>query len=304
MTSTRDLVEDGERADTRATAVLAVLAGGARGVVAERYGVDTTVLDGWVSAFLTAGRAALAQGSTDDPEADPAPHRHLGLVAHELRSPLAMIKGWAELLRHEGGSGTVERATTGILAQTDRMIRLADDAVNATRVALGTMPLDTRVQSLADAVATIVTARPIETPLLAVTDDALVRLDVDRFGQVLDNLLENSRKHATGTATITVSTRDDVAEIVISTPGRPIPRELAERMFEPFERGQTEGEGMGLGLYVCRSLIAAHGGQIGITANEDGNHFWIRMPVVAEPLPLAYVSTVSEKVLPEDALAG
>ena len=82
-------------ADVRATAVLAVLAGVSAELVAQRNGVAREVLDGWVEVFVAGGRQGLAGETTA--EAVVQRDRHLGVVAHELRSPLQMLRGWAEL---------------------------------------------------------------------------------------------------------------------------------------------------------------------------------------------------------------
>ena len=99
---------------------------------------------------------------------------------------------------------------------------------------------------------------------------------------MLDNLLENARRHAAGsTPVIVVGREDGWAQVLVSTRGAPIDPALARRLFEPFERGSASSDGAGLGLYVCRTLVVAHGGDVGVRADEDGNHFWVRLPLVA-----------------------
>lgn len=264
-------------ADVRATAVLAVLAGVSAELVAQRNGVAREVLDSWVEVFVAGGRQGLAGETTA--EAVVQRDRHLGVVAHELRSPLQMIRGWAELLADEVDTDLIPRAAAGIVAQVDRLQRLSDDAVDATAVALGRLRLFPTTESLAATVAAIVGARSVGRPVLVVDDDAMVDIDVDRFGQILDNLLENARMHGDGRATITVRRHADDAIVTISSPGQPIAPEDVQRLFEPFQRGRTDADGVGLGLFVCRSLVAAHGGQMGLRTSVDGNHFWLRLPV-------------------------
>ncbi len=266
-------------ADVRTTAVLAVLAGVEVGTVAGQLGIAESVLERWVQAFVTAGQAAVG-AATPEPDAQHR-ERHLGLVAHELRSPLTMIQGWVDILRQPGGTqGFQQHALDAVEAQVDRLRRLADDALDATGVALGQLPLQVDERSLAEVVERIVAVRSGMRPTVTVLDDSTVALDYARFGQVLDNLLDNARKHAAGTPEVTVGRRGAYAEVVVSSPGDPIPREVAAMMFEPFERGSTGVEGVGLGLYVCRSLTVAHGGQIGLRVDDEGNHFWIRLPLI------------------------
>ncbi|CAN5205565.1 hypothetical protein BH23ACT9_BH23ACT9_01160 [soil metagenome] len=266
--------------DARATAVLAVLGGVAPDTVASRYGVARVVLDRWVTSFVHAGREGLVAGAASVHHSDEHRDRYLGLIAHELRSPLAMIQGWADVLQYADDDVTVhDQALKGITTQVDRLRRLADDALDATSVALGRLELDAVPVMLADAVTAVVRARSTDLPSVEIVDDVQVRLDLDRFGQILDNLLENARKHGHGIARLVVRRRGLFGEVVISSGGAPIPHQLARRMFEPFERGTTSPDGVGLGLYVCRSLIVAHGGQLGLTVDDEGNHFWLRLPI-------------------------
>lgn len=266
--------------DMRATAVLAVLAGVAPDVVATRSGVDPSTVDDWVRTFVESGRAGLAGQAVDVDAAGAHRARYLGLVAHELRSPLAMIHGWADLLGEADDDPAVRaRALAGIHAQVTRLRRLADDAVDATSAALGHLRLHRQRVTLAAAVTDVVRARSLDLPRVLVEDDVEVEVDLDRFGQILDNLLENARKHAHDIGRLVVRRRGDHGEIVLTSPGTPMPEAVARRIFEPFERGPTDGEGVGLGLFVCRSLVAAHGGRIGLRSDRDGNHFWIHLPV-------------------------
>ncbi len=264
--------------DARATAVLAVLGGVPADQVASRYGVNPGVLDRWVRTFVQAGRQGLAAGAPGEESTSHHRDRYLGLVAHELRSPLAMIRGWTDLVGDDDHEVRA-MAIAGINAQVARLTRLAEDALDATSVALGRLELSTAPTSLAGAVRRTVEARSVDAPEVQVEEDVVVRLDDHRFGQIVDNLLENVRKHTAGAAGIVVRRHGLFGEVVVSSAGEPIRPEIARRMFEPFERGSTGGEGVGLGLYVCRSLIVAHGGQIGLRVDEDGNHFWLRVPV-------------------------
>jgi signal transduction histidine kinase/predicted small metal-binding protein len=264
--------------DVRATAVLAVLAGVAPETVARRYGVAEIVLDRWVSSFVEAGRAGMSTGSPGS--GDLHRDRHLGLIAHELRSPLAMIRGWVDVLTHSDDDPEVRtHAIRSISAQVDRMRRLADDALDATGVALGQLQLDRTPMPLSAAVSRVVDARAGGGVRVDIAEDATVHVDLDRFGQILDNLLDNARKHGDGSTTLQVRRHGAYGELVVTSLGDPIPPQVARRMFEPFERGRTMADGLGLGLYVCRSLTVAHGGQIGLRVDDEGNHFWLRLPI-------------------------
>ena len=267
--------------DARAQAVLAVLAGASRSEVADRYGIHEGLLDRWVETFIQAGSRALAEGIAEPETRSEQRDRYLGLIAHELRSPLAMIQGWTDLLGAANEEPEVVlQARDGIARQTVRLRRLAEDALDATSVALGRLELETEPVWLGEAVSGIIAARSLALPDIDIAEDVRVAMDRDRFGQILDNLLENARKHAGRATGVRVGRRGMFGEVVVSSTGDPIDRETARRMFEPFERGSTTASGVGLGLYVCRSLMVAHGGQIGLRVDDDGNHFWLRLPLL------------------------
>ncbi len=269
--------------DARLTAVLAVLAGAEPGSVSERLGVARGVLDRWVQTFVDAGHQGLSSGSGQPVQDEANRDRYLGLVAHELRSPLTMIQGWIDVLREDDAPEVQEQGLRSVESQVKRLRRLADDALDATSVALGRLQLQLQAASLAGTVRRILGYRSLDAPEVEVVADSTVNIDVQRLGQILDNLLDNARKHSVGSPRITVRRQGLFGEVVVSSPGPAISEGLARIMFEPFERGSTAAEGVGLGLYVCRSLTVAHGGQIGLRVDDDGNHFWLRLPVVITP---------------------
>jgi signal transduction histidine kinase len=205
---------------------------------------------------------------------------HEGLIAHELRSPLAMIQGWVDVLRAGGlDDAEVAVALEAVDAQVGRLRRLADDALDAAGVAGGRLALDLAPADLGRAVAAAVAARPGRAAVVVVAEDGVVaRIDRGRFDQVLHNLLDNAGAHGTGAPSVDVRRDGAEAEVVITSPGPPIAPDLARQLFEPFERGTTAGQGVGLGLYVCRTLVVAHGGRVGVRSDHLGNHFWLRLP--------------------------
>lgn len=214
--------------------------------------------------------------------------RYLSLVAHELRSPLTMIQGWLDVLR-EGGCSDEEQAQAlaAVDIQVARLRRLADDALDATRVSVGQLELAKVDVELGRSVEEAVRARP-GTPVEVSVDDGDLTVQVDplRFGQILHNLLDNARTHGVGQPSVRVHRRGPVGEVVITSPGPPIDPDLAALLFEPFERGSAMGQGVGLGLYVCRSLTEAHGGCIGLRVTDAGNEFWLQLPLRSPPAGL------------------
>ena len=94
-------------------------------------------------------------------------------------------------------------------------------------------------------------------------------LDPDKMAQVVGNLVENAMRHGAGIVTITVSPSGDCAEVSVADEGEGIPAEAVGRVFTKFWRGGGRG-GTGLGLYITKGIIEAHGGTIEATRADTG----------------------------------
>jgi phosphoserine phosphatase RsbU/P len=107
--------------------------------------------------------------------------------------------------------------------------------------------------------------------------------DPDRIGQALANLVTNALDYSPADSVVDVSWRgrDDEVEISVANAGTPIPPETLGRMFEPFRRGKREragGKGLGLGLFIARAIVVAHGGSIEARSDADQTAFTVRLP--------------------------
>ena len=111
----------------------------------------------------------------------------------------------------------------------------------------------------------------------------LVHVDTGRVEQVLENLLSNAVKYGTpGTPfDITIDWRDEDVEVIVTNRGGGIVPEERERVFRRFERtsGAKGKKGLGLGLYICRGLVTAHGGRIWVDGTADVTSFHFTLPV-------------------------
>jgi signal transduction histidine kinase len=218
----------------------------------------------------------------------------LSIVSHELRTPLTTIKGYAQMLRRKlADDEESERFADAIDSQTSRLSRLVDDLLDVTRFSRSQFELKQQRTDLhpllEDVVARfrLVTAK--HTLVLQADSDSLEgEWDRDRLEQVLNNLLSNAVKYSPDGGTISVSAqRDDgMAIISVRDQGQGIPEEDQKQLFERFFRGSAEHQdiqGLGLGLYVTRRIVEAHGGQITLRSRVgEGSEFTVSLPLLRQ----------------------
>ncbi|MEJ7762017.1 MAG: PAS domain S-box protein [Thermomicrobiales bacterium] len=192
----------------------------------------------------------------------------LAMVGHDLRSPLTTLRGRVQLLKRRAAYDAT--AVDAILAQTKRMGRLIDDLADLIRFEAG--PPELRRASV-DLVSLVRAEAEAANPpggdhrirVVAPEEPVLGEWDADRLGQVLQNLLGNAVKYAPGDDRVTILVEADAAEarVEVADHGPGIPPEHLARLFERFYRADATGAGgLGLGLYISRMLVEAHGGRI------------------------------------------
>lgn len=106
--------------------------------------------------------------------------------------------------------------------------------------------------------------------------------DAARMAQVVSNLVGNALTHGAAEAPVELSLKNGGGDAVlrVSNRGTPIPPELLGRLFEPFRRGEANGHGarsLGLGLFIVREIVKAHGGSISVDSNSDATVFSVRL---------------------------
>lgn len=223
----------------------------------------------------------------------------LSIVSHELRTPLTTIKGYAQMLRRKLATDPdAQRFADNIDGQASRLSRLVDDLLDVTRFSRGQFELtpkrmDLRVL-LTEVVARFEVVGPQHAFTIELDEGPMVgEWDRDRLEQVLNNLIGNAVKYSPGGGTIAVSAVRHDNEILISVrdEGIGIPPEHQKNLFERFYRGSAEGQeikGLGLGLYVTRRIIEAHGGRIEVRSQPgNGSEFFFTLPLTPVPEPAA-----------------
>jgi two-component system CheB/CheR fusion protein len=219
--------------------------------------------------------------------------RLMAAAGHELKTPAAAIHNYLQLVERRLAEGKPEEAgtyTARALAQTRRMATLIERLLDVSRIQSGRLDLLVDVIELGEVVESAVEAAQVlpKSPPIAMkatSEPILVRADRDRLEQVFLNLLVNAAEHGSGTETIdvTVRSKDGRAEVTVRDHGPGVASEEIRTMFDAYTRlGHPQrAAGLGLGLFVAREIVTAHGGEIdAISRVGKGTTMTVRLPLV------------------------
>jgi signal transduction histidine kinase len=216
-------------------------------------------------------------------------------VAHELRSPLTSVKGFTATLLakwHRFNDDQKRVMLETVNADADRVTRLITELLDVSRIEAGRLEVHRQVVDVADSVRKMIAGR-----VAAGDRDDRFRLEVhgtppemwldpDKIDQILGNLIENAVRHGGGTVTIVVDAVQSPSfgggvAVAVRDEGEGIAPEFAPRVFRQFWRAKRRG-GAGLGLYIVKGLVEAHGGTISVhRAPEGGAEFRFILPAGA-----------------------
>jgi signal transduction histidine kinase len=215
----------------------------------------------------------------------------IGILSHDLRTPLGAITTGAALLAlPEDNPDRRARVASRILSSAQRMGRMIADLLDLTRTRLGgTIPLTRKRANLQQICEEVITETREAHRSAVVRMKAGGNLagdwDADRLAQVVSNLLGNAIQHGDGTPiAVTAREEGDDVTLAVSNGGTPIPADALPSIFEPLARGQSDAgqQSIGLGLFIARAIVSAHGGQIDVTSSSgDGTTFTVRLPKAA-----------------------
>lgn len=230
----------------------------------------------------------------------------VGIVSHDIRSPLSAVKATAAaLLADATRDSSQERALKRIVRGASRIEQLTNLLLDFTRVRIGgglsVSPQPTDLRELCRAVADESQAghagRRVE---LSFDDgDGVGMWDPARLQQVLANLLDNAFKYGAPGQPVRVNARlyPEAVKVEVHNDGEPIRPELMPVLFEPFSRGrQTEATikvSLGLGLYIVREIARAHGGEVTVRSAREGTTFTVALPRFATVEREAAASSVA-----------
>jgi len=244
--------------------------------------------DGALLGAVAAFRDITAQHELEEQRED-----MLRAISHDLRNPLSAVLGQAQLLERRLEKAGLERERTNveaIITSARRMNAMIQDLVDAARLEsrqlrLNLQPVDLRtfVPDLLQRLEPVMETRRVRVQI----PEGLppVRADPDRLERILSNLLSNALKFSPPGSEVTVSAQQRGDEIVtsVSDHGPGIPPEDIPKLFQRYARttvGEARRDGLGLGLYITRGLVEAHGGRIWVESQVGiGSTFSFSLPV-------------------------
>jgi PAS domain S-box-containing protein len=219
--------------------------------------------------------------------------RMMGILGHDLRNPVSAVLGLAGLVRLEDGLSETARDQLTLIEQAARrMNEMIGTLLDFTRlrfhgslpVAVEEIDLDELVRGVVAELQAAHCKRAIE---LCASGNLRGRWDPGRIAQLLSNLAANALWHGACESPVSVALagEDEAVLLSVSNRGPVIPPELVERLFEPFRQGPDSGgngrRGLGLGLFIVREIVRAHGGTIDVRSGDDLTTFAVTLPRTA-----------------------
>ncbi len=209
-------------------------------------------------------------------------------VAHDMRSPLSGIVGFARILEEMdlvASDPMAMEAVQFIAAESQRLSDLVAQLVDLGRVDLGEATLDVESLDVAKVAHQAVESARMRFPahsfVLRSEAAVMVQGDLLRIHRVIVNLVENAAIHGPSGGLVTVEVQEgaDHALIAVSDRGGGVPDAERDRIFDRFVRLDGSGAGTGIGLYLVKALVDAHGGAVAVTdAPGGGARFEVRLP--------------------------
>ncbi|PNG44832.1 sensor histidine kinase [Pseudomonas jessenii] len=216
----------------------------------------------------------------------------LAILGHDLRAPLQAV-GMSNdlLLRKSTLEGEALMCAHNIKRSVGHMAAMISDLLELVRSRLGkSLPIEPAPMDLAEAaqaaIAEACAGNPQCSPVLHIHGDTRGVWDAGRIDQLLQNLIGNALQHGSNTQQVTLTLQEEADAVCLSVHnfGTPIPEEALGTIFDPLVRSADEEPGqpstsLGLGLFIVREVVNAHGGTIEVSSNEaDGTRFSVVLP--------------------------
>jgi Na+/proline symporter/signal transduction histidine kinase len=215
----------------------------------------------------------------------------LSQISHELRTPMTSIRSFSEILRDTEGLETVDKTKYASIIHVEaiRLTRLLDDLLDLSVLENGQVSLNPSSGLLVDVIDHAITTtqagaiRMIEIDKRGVDHSTILHTDLDRLAQVFINLISNAQKYCkskTPKLMIETVVEGDTVTILFTDNGIAIPVDTRALIFEKFARiNDQDGSGAGLGLAICREIVARLEGEIAYVPTSLGNQFKVRLPL-------------------------
>lgn len=214
----------------------------------------------------------------------------IAFLVHELRNPLAVVKGFAAALEdatERMDEKMMRSSAAAIRRNSEHLSEFVDsiaDAYSLTtdrfKLQLSDVLISEIVEQSVNDLEPILNGNPVT---VTIADDACLSLDRVRFRQAFTNLLSNAAKYSPPGAPIDVSVMRENGRVRVSITDRGpgIDPERAAELFQKFSRLGADGHGMGMGLFISRGIALAHGGDLYHEPIEDGSRFVLELPATA-----------------------
>jgi len=249
-----------------------------------------------VNREITNLQRELARGKAELAHLNELKNEFMGIAAHDLRSPLSVIQGFASLLVRRPDIPADERAEllAMIMESVRDMLNMLNNLLNVSEIESGKLNLHPQQVDMYDYMARIANLNRhlAEQKNITLTLDLesglpLVSFDPDRIQQVMNNLLSNAFKFSHGGTTVTIrvaKSQPDAIEVSVIDQGQGIKADELNKVFRAFQRTSTQataGEhSTGLGLAICKRIIELSGGRIGVeSVYGTGSRFYFFLPL-------------------------
>jgi signal transduction histidine kinase len=237
-------------------------------------------------------------------EAERLKDEFIAIAAHELKTPMAAVKGYADMLvRHSQGDDAAAlepwqiEALETIDQATNRLVELTEDLLDVARLQAERIQLHSEPHDLIALVRRVIKRFQLASDrhtlsLVAADEFVVATLDVRRTEQIVGNLLSNAIKYSPDGGSVTITIEQDEGErearLSVRDTGIGIPASQQSLLFNRFARADNARErgitGTGLGLYLCRELVELQGGRLWFTSEEGcGSTFYVTLPLTEDP---------------------
>lgn len=211
----------------------------------------------------------------------------IGVLGHDLQNPLTAFQAGARLLLREPQTPKAQTILAAMEQTADRMSKLVGHMLDLARGRLaggikiepiGGTPLATTLEQVLGEIRAANPGRRIDATYEI---EQPVHVDHARLAQLFSNLLGNAIAYGSSEHPIVVRAGAESGhfELSVANQGDPIEAEVFKRLFQPFQRGNSGGQGLGLGLYIAAQIARAHGGALSAISNVEETRFTFRLPI-------------------------